>query len=402
MPDSSRNRTPSSQPVHQNPIFRSEFSLASLLRVARRTLHWVGTGVLALALVPAFRMAGLPLRFNWIFFLARFWIGLTAQAVCAAALLYLLVSPVRRNLQLLGEHYRAQPLRLIFLALFALVLVRELGPVYGLMLLVELIVLIEYFDRVRGDRARLGRAARSILIPGAYLFVGLILVFSYNDVIASVEFVGKYSQAYNHLDSLLLGGWTVSQIAHAVMSRLPLRAYDFMEFFYFGMFAQVGAVIIFTAMSSGIRRTFDCVGTMLTAYYVSMLVFLIWPGLSPFTICPDHLSRIPSGLSIYEVQKVVLAKPRLLWAHKATLIVSADYYIAFPCMHIALPLIVLWFMRTWRRIVPVLIVYDIILVFAILLLEQHYVVDLIGGALVAALAIAMVQGGRNRAQRVSQ
>jgi hypothetical protein len=369
-----------------------------MVRVALGNLHWVVTVVLALALVPGFRMTGLPLRFNWIFFLARFWIGLTAQAVCAAALLYLLVSPLRRNLQLLVEHYRARPLRLIVLALFGLVLVRELGPIYGLMLLVELIVLIEYFDRIRGDRTKLGRTARSILFPGAYFFVGLILVFSYNDVIASLEFVGKYSQAYNYLDSLLLGGWTVSRIAHAVMSCLPLRAYDLMEFFYFGMFAQIGAAIIFTAMSSGVRRTFDCVGTMLTAYYISMLVFYIWPGMSPFTICPDHLSRIPSGLTIYEVQKVVLLKPRLLWAHKASLIVSADYYIAFPCMHIALPLIVLWLMRRWKRIVVVLIVYDIILVIAILLLEQHYVVDLIGGALVAMVAIAMVEYGGKRAQ----
>ena len=60
-------------------------------------------------------------------------------------------------------------------------------------------------------------------------------------------------------------------------------------------------------------------------------------------------------------------------------------------MHIALPMIMLWFIRKWRRLFAVLAVYDVILCFAILLLEQHFLIDLFGGAIAAVVAIALVK-----------
>ena len=73
--------------------------------------------------------------------------------------------------------------------------------------------------------------------------------------------------------------------------------------------------------------------------------------------------------------------------HTAQPLIEADYYITFPCMHIALPVIVLWFVRRWKRMVVVLAVYDVILCVAILLLEQHFLVDLIGGVITAVLQL---------------
>ena len=72
--------------------------------------------------------------------------------------------------------------------------------------------------------------------------------------------------------------------------------------------------------------------------------------------------------------------------------IGTGYFIAFPCMHIATPVVALWFLRQWRRLAVTLLGLDILLCAAIVLLEYHYVVDLIGGVAVAALAIAMVDG----------
>ena len=77
-----------------------------------------------------------------------------------------------------------------------------------------------------------------------------------------------------------------------------------------------------------------------------------------------------------------------LWNHLPVTRISTDYLIAFPCMHIAQPLIVLWFLRRWRRMLIVLCAYDCLLIVSILLLEWHYLVDVIGGILVAGIAIA--------------
>jgi membrane-associated phospholipid phosphatase len=63
-------------------------------------------------------------------------------------------------------------------------------------------------------------------------------------------------------------------------------------------------------------------------------------------------------------------------------------------MHIASPIIALWFLRQWRRLAIILLMLDVLLCFAIVLLEYHYVMDLIGGIAVAALAILMVDSPR--------
>jgi L-lactate permease len=85
----------------------------------------------------------------------------------------------------------------------------------------------------------------------------------------------------------------------------------------------------------------------------------------------------------------MIARVLALWNHVPIHWISTDYFIAFPCMHIAQPLIVMWFMRRWKRILIVLCAYDCLLILSILLLEWHYLVDIIGGILVAGIAIAI-------------
>ena len=64
-----------------------------------------------------------------------------------------------------------------------------------------------------------------------------------------------------------------------------------------------------------------------------------------------------------------------------------DYYIGFPSMHVAMPLIAVWFLRKWRKITVILIGFDVLLLISIVALQWHYLVDLAGGLLVAGLAI---------------
>jgi hypothetical protein len=370
---------------------------ASQLRSALRYFHWAATALLLVLFIPAFHRAGLPFNINWSRFFGTYWGGLMVRSVCAAAVLYVLGFPLRETLIPLWENYRRQRGRFVVLAVFAAYVLWWFGWWIGLMLIVDTVAFLEFFDRISGDPAKLARAAKDIAIPAGYFFLGLVLVFCYNDVIASLEFVGKYSYAYNRLDSVLLGGYTISQIAHAVAQRVPVSTFSFLELIYFGMFGQVGATIILIAMKCGRKRTLTFVGTMLTAYYLSLFIFSIWPGMSPFTICPNHFSRFPHSLAIYHVQKVTILKPRLLWEHALRPVIDTDYFIAFPCMHIALPAIALWFVRPWKRIVVALAIYDAVLFIAILLLEQHYLVDLIGGLFVAAISIVMVHGPRSEA-----
>jgi membrane-associated phospholipid phosphatase len=85
-------------------------------------------------------------------------------------------------------------------------------------------------------------------------------------------------------------------------------------------------------------------------------------------------------------------RARMLWSHNPTPDASSvdvfDYFISFPSLHIALPLIAIWFLHGYKWIARVyLSIYVLLLIPAIVFLEWHYVIDIAGGFVIALLAI---------------
>lgn len=263
----------------------------------------------------------------------------------------------------------------------------------ALILTVDTLALLELRERIP-MRERI-RTATSVLLPALYLFVGFLLVFSYNDIILSWRFYGAADGALNRMDAWLMHGATVSSMCQWAVRVFPFWFFRFLEFVYFGMFAQIGAALLLTSLCYGSSRGLQLVGAILTAYYLALILFAVWPSQGPYYLCPIHLSQFPNVLQAFAIQKQLLANSQALSDHAGIHTISADYYIAFPCMHIAQPLIAMWFLRRWKAISVLLAAYNLVLVVAIILLEWHYVVDLIGGALVAGCAIALVDGRRS-------
>lgn len=356
-----------------------------------RYLHWILTAALLLGVVPAFRWVGLEFKFDWPRLLTIYWVGLTLQSVFATALLCIIAFPLEQTLLPFWRRCLNDKLRLLLIVGFIPFMIWQFGWAIGLMLAVDVLMVLEVLDRFSAGRKTAWRMASNIVVPASYFFIGLILVFCYNDVIASAVDVNTYTTTYLRLDSILLFGSGVSEIAHAVMGRLPVSAYNLLEGIYFGMFAQLGVGILLIAVAHGKRRALAYVGTLLTAYYLALGVFAIWPAAVPASICPDHFSKFPESAALYGVQQATVQKPKLFFSDAPPPQIDTDYFILLPCMHIALPLIMLWFIRRWRRLTAVLLLYDLLLCGAILLLEQHFLIDLIGGVIAAAVAIALVR-----------
>jgi hypothetical protein len=207
--------------------------------------------------------------------------------------------------------------------------------------------------------------------------------------VATVHFPFAYDRVFNAMDRWIFHGASVSDLSHWAVRTFPLSFFRFLESIYFGMFPQIGVAILFVSISEGRRRGLQFVGTILMAYYFALGIFYLWPSQGPYFLCPGHFSQFPAALQVYSIQKTAIARALSFWNRAPMQRISIDYLIAFPCMHIAQPLIVMWFLRRWRRIVIVLCVYDCVLIGAILLLEWHYFVDIIGGILVAGIAIAI-------------
>jgi hypothetical protein len=63
----------------------------------------------------------------------------------------------------------------------------------------------------------------------------------------------------------------------------------------------------------------------------------------------------------YPLQVALLADAKRIWEHTSTIVVSGDYFISFPCLHVLQPTVALWHLRADRRIALFLLAYLILL-----------------------------------------
>ncbi len=350
--------------------------------------YWIGL-LLLVAMAPVLRHENLPLKFDWITLGIAYWFLLAGQSIFAAVLLCLIGLPREHLITPFLARYRENPLRLIPLVLFVAILVAFTGWVRAMVLSVDAIALLELLNQ---RKARLRQTAAAILTPAAYLFFGFLMVLAYNNVIVSVRYNFLYDLAMAAIDRWLLHGHSVWEFSHWALRVFPLSFFKAAEFIYFGMFLQIGATMIFLALVEGRMRALQFVGTILMAYYLALIIFYIWPAQGPYFLCPGHFSRFPASLQSYNIQKTLIPHALALWHHAPISRISTDYFIGFPCMHLVQPLVVLWFLRPWRRMVVALAAYDVFLLIAILMLEMHYAIDILAALPVAAFAIAITDG----------
>jgi hypothetical protein len=347
--------------------------------------YWVTLGMAA-ALAPVLHIAGLPLRFAWTEFFRVYWGFLVAEAVIGGIILYMAGSPLKDSIGPLVRRYSRQKLRFAFIVPLIPVLMLTLGIRVGLVVSIATVVMLEIKDRAEENHIGLLHIAADIFWPTMYLFAAAIVISSYNDAIAALRYNGAAELTLKHWDSVLLGGHSVSGIAHAFIGRSP-RSIPWMEFVYFGTFAQTGGCIALLALTEGRPRAMQYVGTILFAFYFALVCFYLWPATGPYASCISHFSDVPNGTIIYPLQRFVVTALERFRSGASLAAIGPDYYIALPSMHFAQALISIWFLRRWKRLLVLLIVFDALLVPSILLLENHYLVDLIVALPVAVVAI---------------
>jgi PAP2 superfamily len=345
------------------------------------------SAILLLALVPGLASQHLPLKFDWLTLSIAYWLILAAQSVFLAAILCLIGSA--RERQALRERFQEKPLLLLPPLLFFAILACTTTWLKGLVITGDAVALLEL---IRRQKPNLHRAFAAVFAPAAYLFFGFLMVLAYNYAIVSARNNFSTDPALAAIDRVLLAGHSVSELSHGALQVLPLWSFRVFEFIYFGMFPQIGAALILVSLAEGKTRGFEFIGTILTSYYLALIIFFLWPAQGPYTLCPGHFARFPASLQSYIIQRTLILHAVSLFEHVPIPRISTDYFIAFPCMHIVQPLIVIWFLRRSRLIMLALGVYDCFLVASILLLEMHYVIDILVGILVAATAIA-ISGG---------
>lgn len=365
----------------------------STLQSLGSRLHFFSTAALALLAVPLIIHSRLPVRLHWGTMLVFFWVSLGSKSVPRALLFVLLAFPPRQTIGPFLARWRRQKIRIALALVFLAALSLMLQFAAALLLTIDALLVLELAERARADGQSFAAKAAGVLAVAAYLFLGISLVLVYNDIIMAARLPVSYDSALNHLDMRLLGGHSVSELAHRLYGTLPAWMLRFLDVAYFQMFLVVGGAFLIAAYQSP-SRGLRFAGTCLTAYYVALLVFFVWPTYGPYLFCPGHLDRYPQYMTTYLFHQAGIAGLAAAQAHRMQALASG-YYIAFPSLHIALPGIAMWYLRRWGVVFWLLLTYNVVIAAAIVVLEWHYALDLPGGIAVAVLAIVIV--GRDEA-----
>jgi PAP2 superfamily protein len=351
-------------------------------------VHWPVSLAALFVLVAYITLAEIPTTINWTTFAMMFWTGLTLRAIFAAAILYVIQYPAVAKR--CWSRYREQPGRFVVIGGIFIWLTAWQGIGGGILNTVSAVAVAEFFDVRKFEFDRVSESIREIVAPSIYFFLGLMLVFTYNDVIITIS-ARFFDNALLKIDSYFLAGYSVSAIARVASSILPDITYRLFDKVYFGMAMVLGSALLLLALLRGRKEACRYVGTLLLGYYGALVLFYLWPTRSPFYTCLGHFEHLAT--SDTKVLQGYLAARFEYTRNSFALNVDPDYFIAFPCMHIALPFIAWWFCRQWKRIGRAIFVYNMVLIPTILLLEFHYLADILGGLIVAALAVFISETG---------
>lgn len=336
-------------------------------------------------------VARVPFRIDLGTFIPAYWGGTAAQSIFTAVILCVTGLPFRQTLLPTWRHYSKQKVRFVALAAFGTWMFGLFGFWLGLIVIIDGLALAELLER---RKAEFQSDLFDIFLPALYFFLGILLVYLHNHAIAWIELAETYDAIFNRAD-LLLFGTTASAVSAWMVAHLAQSFFGWMEFVYRSLYAQIGGSLVITALLSGRGYAVRYVRTLVLAYSLALLAFLLWPSVGPFSVRSHTPSDNASFPSTYQTQEAIVMKARLLGAHSRVPEVEtvnlADYYIGFPSMHIAMPLIAIWFLRKWRRMALILLAFDVVMVVSIIALEWHYFVDLFGGGLIAVVAIAVTR-----------
>jgi hypothetical protein len=373
-------------------------SAAVRLRSGLARFDYILVASMWLLTLPVFRLARLPYAFD-LAALTKGYLMLPLGAFIVAIMLAVLGLPLRATLLPFFRRIWSKKALVFLLAPAGFLLCLALGPGVGLIVFIEALALAELSQRY-GER--FGRKLLDLLVPGVYLYFGLMAVFAFNHAIVGIRYGGTTDFTFNWLDSVLFRA-NVSSIAHWSFHHIPLAIFKGFDFIYFSIWSRLGAALTLVAVLGTRRQAIQFVRNLLICYSMALLVFAMVPAKGPYSICAIHNDDYPKSLDSYSTQQELISRMKKLYAHTITEEVRevgvGDYYISFPSLHAALPIIALWFLRRWKRIQKLALFLYCLLLPALVFLGWHYIVDILGGWGVAALSIAVTESISRRIDR---
>ncbi len=240
----------------------------------------------------------------------------------------------------------------------------------------------------------------ALATTAAGLFIVFTLVGSvFNYLLLPIRF-GPYDDVLIRMDAALGYSWPdfISWMANHVWFGALLR------FVYMSSMPQLLLVILILGFT---RRTFELHRFLLTGVIAGMGTICVWSVFPTFgasaseTFPADAQAALPIIVGTeYGAELMRLGREGVSYITPK----DALGLIGFPSFHTVMACLSVWFMRGYRRVLPVFIAVNLVMIPAILVQGGHHLMDVLGGLAIFAVsmklsALALLQLSRQKQPR---
>lgn len=241
-------------------------------------------------------------------------------------------------------------------------------------------------------RRQIGRLVLEILFA---TFVFLAICYCYT-VLKALTFVDTKQVDLKLLNAehALLGVYPHKVIA-AWSATKPwlVKLCDWVYFKFFLHMALTTALLLGMHRS---RERVEYLGALALCYLLGGPLYHVLPGAGPVFFDPSsyaHVKHMP--LMTNGVRDWLFANTGGVVTHKATVVKTWGYIACMPSLHIAQEVVMLWYARRSRVAFLLSAVFTGTTCLAVVVLGWHYPIDVVGGIVVAAIAIAIAHWQRD-------
>ena len=221
----------------------------------------------------------------------------------------------------------------------------------------------------------------------------LLLFFAYEAMRGFASKTGFAANDLSGLERAFFGSIPTVTLQHAFYNPSAVGPQDLIAMFFYFMHFPLPIVVgfYFWWRSRDHYRRF--IAALLLMCFLAFVTYLFWPSTPPWLQFP--LNAAPNDVAVHKILNETVQK---LWGDSYVITpiyshLNPNQYAAFPSLHAAFPaLATVYAWRRYRRLALGLVLWTIGVLFSIVYLGEHYIVDALCGFVYVAGATLLVEG----------
>lgn len=197
---------------------------------------------------------------------------------------------------------------------------------------------------------------------------------------------------------IAFGGAVGGQPLHRVIAAWASTHPDFVvlcDRVYFRLFSHMAVVSCFLTGLGRPDTRQRYLSALSVAYVAGACLYFVLPALGPVYADPEAFAFLRAlPLDVNEVQPLLLRSTNAVREGRCDGIATYAYIAAMPSLHLAHELVMLFYARASRAFFAANALFTALTAVAVVVLGWHYGIDILGGAVLAALSIAVAEWRR--------